>query len=109
MAYRVSQVATVKYGHFGDYVKTLKRLVARVEENGWAPMRVLVPTAGPNNEVVLQQWYDDLATFQSENDAFYKDEAAFKAFRDGAKFVVEGSARTEIYEDVMLVGFPGSD
>lgn len=108
MAYRVRQVATIKYGHFGEYLATVKKLDQITRERGWAPSRVLVPTAGPNNEIIIENEYPDLAAFQRENEAFYADEKAFQAFRSGAEFVVEGSARTELLEDVPM-DFPGSD
>jgi hypothetical protein len=107
MAYRVQQIATVKYGHFGAYLKTVKDLERIVEKRGWARTRILAPTVGANNEVVLENEYPDLATFQAENDAFYADAEAFEIFRAGAEHIVEGSARTALHEDVPT-DFPGS-
>jgi hypothetical protein len=108
MAFRVQQIATVKYGHFGAYLKTVKELERIGQERGWSPTRVLVPTVGANNEIVLENEYPDLASFQAENDAFYKDEQAFEIFRLAAEHIVEGSARTALLEDVPM-DFPGSD
>jgi hypothetical protein len=108
MAYRVQQFATVKYGHFGAYLKTVKDLEEIVRKRGWSSTRVLVPTVGANNEIVLENEYPDLASFQAENDAFYKDEEAFEIFRAASEHVVEGSARTALFEDVPM-DFPGSD
>ena len=107
MGYRMRQNAEIKYGHFGDYMKTVGKLQAIMRDRGWVDTRVLVPTAGPNNEIVMEFEYPDLATFERENKAFYEDEEAFDAFRSGAEYVVEGSARTELYED-LPPGF-GSD
>jgi hypothetical protein len=108
MAYRVQQIATVKYGHFGAYLKAMKELDRVCTARGWSPTRVLVPTVGANNVIVLENEYPDLASFQAETDAFYQDEEAFEIFRSSAEHVVEGSARTELYEDVPM-DFPGSD
>jgi hypothetical protein len=108
MAYRVRQIALIKYGRFGEYLATVKKLEEIIRARGWAPSRILVPTAGQSNEIIIESEYPDLATFQEENVAFYADEAAFQVFRSGAEFVVEGSARTEILEDVPL-SFPGSE
>lgn len=108
MGYRFRLIAEVKYGHFGDYLKSWKRLDAVTRGRGWTPARLLVPTAGSNNEIVAEFEYPDLATFERENNAFYADQEAFEAFRAGAEFVVQGSARSELYEDVP-VDFPGSD
>ena len=108
MAYRVRQIVLVKYGHFGEYLKTVKQLEEVVRKRGWAPGRVLVPTAGLNNQIIVETEYPDLASMQSEIDAFYGDTEAFEAFRAGAPFIVEGSSHTEILED-MPMDFPGSD
>jgi hypothetical protein len=108
MAYRLRLIAEVKYGQFGEYMKTWKKFDSVMRERGWIGSRVLVPTAGPNNEVVAEFEYPDLATFERENKAFYADEEAFEAFRAGAEFIVQGSARTELYED-LTPDFPGSD
>ena len=108
MAYRVRQIATVTYGHFGEYLATVKKLDQISRARGWATARALVPTAGAGNEIVIEYEYPDLATFQRENEAFYNDREAFEAFRSGAGFVVEGSFRTELLEDVPM-SFPGSD
>ena len=108
MAYRFSLICEVKYGRFGDYLKAWKKLDAIMRERGWVSARVLIPTTGPNNQFVAEFEYPDLATLQRENEAFYSDEEAFRAFRAGAEFVIERSARTELYEDVPIA-FPGSD
>lgn len=108
MAYRMRLISEVKYGHFGEYMKTWKKLDAIMRDRGWIVARLLVPTAGANNEIVAEFEYPDLATFERENNAFYADTEAFEAFRAGAEFVVQGTARTELYEDVPWT-FPGSD
>lgn len=105
MGYRVRMVAEVRYGEFGAYLGTVRELAAVAEKRGWAPMRVLVPTVGRNNEIVIESDYPDLATYQRENEAFYADEEAFAAFRSGAPYIVQGTSRTELYED-MPAAFP---
>ena len=108
MAYRMCLIGEVKYGHFGEYMKTWKKLNAVMRDRGWVVARLLVPTAGANNEIIAEFEYPDLATLERENKAFYADKDAFEAFRAGAEFVVQGTARTELYEDVPM-DFPGSD
>lgn len=108
MAYRFRLISEVKYGHFGDYMATWKKLDSIMRERAWIAARVLVPTAGPINEVVAEFEYPDLATFERENKAFHADEAAFGAFRAGAEYVVQGTSRSELCEDVPMDAF-GSD
>ena len=107
MAYRVRLVSEIKYGHFGDYMATWKQLDSALRERGLRTGRLMVPTAGSNNEVVAEFEYPDLAAFERENKAFYEDAAAFDAFRAGAEFVVQGTSRTELYEDVPVEAFGG--
>lgn len=102
MAYRMRMISEIKYGQFGAWVKTWQKLDSIMQERGWAPGRLLVPTAGANNQVIVEFEYPDLATFERENRAFYSDEKAFKAYRAGAEFVIEGSSRTELLEDVPM-------
>jgi hypothetical protein len=106
MAYRFRLIAQVRYGQFGDYLKTWKKLDAIIRDRGWVTARLLVPTTGRENEIIAEFEYPDLAAFESENKAFYADEEAFQAYRAGAAFVIQGTARSELYEDVPM-DFPG--
>lgn len=108
MAYKFRLIAEVKYGHFGDYLQTWKKLDAISRDRGWVAARLLTPTAGPGNEIIAEFEYPDLATFEREGKAFFADEDAFGAWRAGAEFVVQGSIRSELYEDAPM-DFPGND
>jgi len=105
VAYRWRLIQEIRYGHFGDYMRTWAKLDAVMRKRGWVAARVLVPTAGPNNEFVAEFEYPELAVFERESKAFYGDPEAFEAFQEGAEFVVQGTARTELYEDVPLEFF----
>ena len=105
MPYQVRLIQEITYGRFGDYMKTWARLDSIMRERGWVAASVLVPIAGPNNEFVAEFDYPDLATFERENNAFYSDREAFEAFQAGAEFVVQGTARTELYEYLPLEVF----
>jgi hypothetical protein len=105
VAYRWRLIQEIRYGHFGDYMKGCNRLDSIMRERGWVTPRVLVPTAGPNHEFVAEFEYPDLAVYERENKAFYSDQEAFEAFHAGAEFVVQGTARTELYEDMPLEFF----
>ena len=100
MGHRVRMISEIRYGEFGAYLKTLRTLMSRMEAAGLRPGRAFVPTAGRNNEIVWEIEYPDLATYQKENEAFYASPEVFEAFRSGAQYVVQGSARVELYEDV---------
>jgi hypothetical protein len=66
MSYRFRLVSEIKYGYFGDYMATWKQFDAIMRERELRTARALVPTAGPNNEVVAEFEYPDLATFERE-------------------------------------------
>lgn len=102
MAYRFCLIGEVQYGHFGDYARAWRKLDDIMRERGWITARVLVPTAGRNNEVIAEFEYPDLATFERENSAFYADAAAFQAFQASAEFMIQGTGRTALYEDVPI-------
>ena len=102
MAYRFCLIGEVRYGHFRDYARAWAKLDEVMRRRGWITARVLVPTAGRNNEFIAEFEYPDLATFERENSAFYTDAEAFQAFQAGAEFMVQGTARTELYEDVPM-------
>ena len=108
MAYKFRLIAEVKYGHFGDYLKTWKKLDAITRDRGWVAARLLVPTAGSANEIIAEFEYPDLATFERENKAFFADQDAFGAWRAGAEFVVQGTSRSELYQDAPM-DLPRSD
>ena len=66
MAYRFRLISEVKYGHFGEFLKTWKKLDSIMRDRGWAGSRVLVPTVGPNNQVIAEFEYPDLATYEGK-------------------------------------------
>ncbi len=105
MAYRWRLVQEIRYGHFGDFMRAWAKLDVIMHERGWVTARVLVPTVGPNNQFVAEFEYPDLASYERENKAFYGDREAFGAFHAGAEYVVQGTARTELYEDLPLEFF----
>ena len=100
MAYRVRMISEITYGEFGAYIATVRKLQAAMEAHQLRSGRLLVPTAGRNNEIAWETDYPDLATFEQENAAFYANAEVFEAFRSGAQHVVQGSARVEIWEDL---------
>ena len=105
MAYRLRLINEIKYGQFGAFMGAWRRLDAVMRERGWATARILIPVAGSNNEVIAEFEYPDLATFERENKAFYADPEAFEAFRAGNDFIVQGSSRTELCEELPLEVF----
>lgn len=101
--YIVRTVCVVQYGKFREFAELTQQLIAVCEAKGWAKPRLLVPTAGQNNEAVLQIEYPDLATFQAENRAQFTDPDFMGPFRASAEYVYAQSSHVEIYEDAFTI------
>ena len=96
--YRVNFVMEVKYGHFADLMRNMEELNEISRARGWKEATYWMPTAGKANELVCEFEYDSLAEFEQENEATYSDAEFMKVMREGTQYVVQGSARTRIYE-----------
>ena len=60
----------------------------------------LIPTAGLENEAVLETEYPDLATLQAEGRQQGTDPDFMKVYRSSSEqYIYPQSARMEIYED----------
>lgn len=101
--YVVRTICVVQYGKFREFAEVAQKLIAVCESKGWAKPRLLVPTAGQNNEAVLESEYPDLATFQAENRAAFTDPDFMTVFRGSADYIYPQSARVEIYEDAFTI------
>jgi len=96
--YRVNFVQEAKYGHFADLLRSCEELNEIARSRGWKEGRFWTPTAGRANELVVEFEYDTLADYQRETEAFYSDPECMKVLRQSSDYVVQGSARTRIYE-----------
>ncbi|NUP74352.1 MAG: hypothetical protein HOQ07_06860 [Sinomonas sp.] len=97
--YRLRAVCIVQYGKFREFAGLAKRISDVCEAKGWAKPRLLVPTAGANNEAVLEFEYPDLATLEAENRSQMTDPEFMGPYRESAAYIYPQTARTEIYED----------
>jgi hypothetical protein len=98
--YRSRSYAQVLYGHFNDFLKATLELNTIARKRGWPESRIWTHVVGTGNEVVLEEEYADLASFQKVGDAFQSDAEAMKIFRSTANLVVQGSVRNELFEEV---------
>jgi hypothetical protein len=98
--FRSRQYAQVVYGHFNDYLKATLELNAIARKRGWPESSIWTHVVGTGNEVILEEEYADLASFQKVGDAFQSDPEAMKIFRSTSSLVVQGSVRNELLEEV---------
>ena len=95
---RARFMAQVRYGHFAEYLKALEQLNEIAQERGWADSTFWVATAGTANELVAEVDYPDLATFEREGEAQAADAEWMKVIRSTVDMVVQGSARSELFQ-----------
>ena len=96
--FRSRVIVQVRYGHFREYLEVAEKLNEISRARGWSEWTFWVPTVGTGNEFVAEAEYPDLASFQKEGDEFQSDAEAMQVFRSSSEHVVEGSARSELYE-----------
>ena len=95
---RARFIAQVHYGHFAEYLKALEQLNAIARERGWAEATFWVSIAGTANELFAEADYPDLATFEQEGEAQGADAEWMKVIRSTVDMVVQGSARSEVFQ-----------
>jgi hypothetical protein len=96
--YRYRAYAQVIYGHFNDVLKVYQELNAISRKRGWPEWTVWTPVIGTANEIVVEQEFTDLASFERANKAFQSDTEAMRVFRGAAGLVVQGSSHDELVE-----------
>jgi hypothetical protein len=95
---RARFIAQVRYGQFAEYLKAGEQLNEIARERGWAEATFWVSTAGTANEIFAEVDYPDLATFEREGDAQGADAEWMKVIRSTVDMVVQGSARSELFQ-----------
>ena len=98
--YRSRSYAQVFYGKFNEYFESVNQLNAIARKRGWPESSIWSPVVGTGNDVVTEQEYADLATFAKVSDAFSADPEAMKIFRASAALIVQGSVRSELFEEM---------
>jgi hypothetical protein len=101
--YRLRVTVQILYGHAKEYFEVSQRLNEISRSRGWTEFTFWVPTVGIGNEFVAEAEYPDLATFQKEGDAFQSDAEAMEVLRAGGQHIVQGSARSELFETISEV------
>ena len=95
---RARFIAQVRYGRFAEYLEALEQLNRISRERGWTPATFWVATAGTANELIAEADYPDLATFEREGQAQAGDAEWMKVIRSTVDMVVQGSARSELFQ-----------
>jgi hypothetical protein len=98
--FRSRSYSQVVYGHFNEFLKAALEINAISRKRGWPESRIWTHVVGTGNEVILEEEYDDLATYQKVVEAFQSDAEAMKIFRSTSNLVVQGSVRNELLEEV---------
>ena len=70
-------------------------------ERGWAQMTAWTQTVGPFNELAFVTDYPDLATFQRENDEFFRDPAVREIYRRFDALDIREGSHSELWEEAL--------
>jgi hypothetical protein len=98
--YRQRTYQQVVYGHFNEFLTASQQLNAIARKRGWPESSIWIHVVGTANEVVLEDEYADLASYAKVTDAFQSDVEAMKIIRSSSHFIVQGSTRNELLEEV---------
>jgi hypothetical protein len=101
--YRSLIYQEVTYGHFREFMELAESFRTLARERGWAEGTLWSPTVGQSNVAIWETDYPDLASFQRENEALYGDREAMDLVRQFSKHTVQGSVRTELWEEAPTV------
>jgi hypothetical protein len=89
----------ILYGQFREYMQIAEEVIALRQKLGLAVPTLWAPAFGTANEVVWEIDYSDLATFQSENEAFYSDAEVMKHWRQLWQLAAQGSIHDELLQE----------
>ncbi|MGH2694438.1 MAG: NIPSNAP family protein [Actinomycetota bacterium] len=86
----------IRYGYYREVFDSLQEVNDLCKQRGLKPMRFWLPIAGPDNRIVGEIEYADLAEYDREQEAFLQDADIMKAVRKGSEYVVQGTSHTEV-------------
>ena len=89
----------ILYGQFREYMEIAEEVIALREKLGLAAAGLWAPVVGTANEVVWEIDYQDLTTFQRDNEAFYADADAMEQWRRLWQHTVQGSTQDELLQE----------
>ena len=87
---RHRQHMTITLGKFREALEWAEQVDQICAARGWKTGTFLTPLAGDGNVLIVETEYPDLATFESEMNAFQADAEAMTIFRRGVEFNAAG-------------------
>lgn len=103
MAYRFRTLETVRYGHFKEYYENWEKMAKVASDRSWGQPRVIAPVAGNNNEVVYEWDFASLEEMATTQHSWQTDKEMMDLYRIAGGLVIEGSSRSELYEDIYAI------
>jgi len=100
-ATRTSYIATVKYGHYPEFLAALKELIAYEKSQNLQPTRCWSPLAGTSNQVVIEQEWPTLADLERGGEVEWDEKHLRLRQKIGAE-VIEGSGQDLIWSEIDL-------
>lgn len=100
---RWRNISTIEYGRFNDALQICHELNDIARAHVRAEARLLVPSAGVNNQLIAEIEFPDYATYQSEMEANFRDRDYMKCMRRLAEITYPQSSHSELLEDAPAV------
>jgi len=97
--YREVETYEVLYGHWNDAVEAAEEINTLCRERGLLEARLLVPSFGKANKLIVETEYDELAQWTQQRERFYADAEIMKAVRKFAAVVAQGSGGSELLQN----------
>jgi|GEM_PF-3044411 len=94
--------ATIKYGHFPQFLAAAKEIDAYERAQKAAVGRYWTPLTGPGNRVVWEAQYSSLAEMEKEMDRLEWDEKHLRLRQKIGAESIEGSAEFIVWQELEL-------
>ena len=95
----VRNICEVEYGHFADVLRGYEELNEICRSRGWKEMRLCVQAGARNNILCADVEFATLQEWEDDTDATMGDPEFMKVMRAASEYIVQGSAREEIWMD----------
>ena len=99
MAYRYRWSCQILYGSYTNFMEIQQRKVEVAQARGWRDAKFWVATAGNLNDFAIERDYETLDELASELYRRENDFEFMKLMRESYKCVVQGSVRTELFQE----------
>lgn len=99
---RYLYAATVKYGHFPQFLVVAREITAYEKAQNLTVGRFWSPLTGPTNRIVWEADYPSLSQLEKEADRMMWDEKHLRFRQRMGAEVIEGSAEDIVWQELEI-------